>query len=388
LPPSTTLEPPHASIIAMTEIARTFRDLSDKEIAEAESASLLAAWGRSHGFGWDGLLASRRILIVSEAGVGKTYECQRCQQRLWANGEPAFFIELATLADNDLFNLLSVEELERFNEWLRAQSDTATFFLDSIDELKISQKSFAQALKRLGRALAGNLNRARTVITTRPIPVDRQLIEQYLPIPPSSEAEGAPESFADTAMRREKRERDDAFPKDWRNVGLMPLTRDQITAFAALQGVTDADDLLADVEKRHAEEYAQRPQDLIELCSDWKEHRRIRKHSEQVAANAANKLRARSDRPEKAWLSEERAFEGASRLALAVLLTRKLTLRYSAESDTVQTADAALDAGKILTNWSAPEKETLLERGLFGFANTAASAFIIGRCSNIWRQKS
>jgi hypothetical protein len=54
---------------------------------------------------------------------------------------------------------------------------------------------------------------------------------------------------------------------------------------------------------------------------------------------------------------------------LAALLTRKLTIRYSAESDKVQSAEAALDAGKVLTNWSQSEKDTLLERGLFGFAN-------------------
>jgi hypothetical protein len=113
--------------------------------------------------------------------------------------------------------------------------------------------------------------------------------------------------------------------------------------------------LLADIERRRAEEYAQRPQDLIELCSDWKAHHRIRRHAEQVAANAANRLKARTDRPEKTQLSEARAFEGASRLALAAMLTRKLTIRYSAESDKLQSADAALDASKVLTDWSQPE---------------------------------
>ena len=112
-----------------TEISRTFRDLSEKHIAEAESSALLTSWGATYGFGWDSLLAARRILIVSEAGVGKTYECRACQKRLWANGEPAFFLELATLADEDVVDMLSVEERERFDAWLRAQSDTATFFL-------------------------------------------------------------------------------------------------------------------------------------------------------------------------------------------------------------------------------------------------------------------
>ena len=109
-------------------------------------------------------------------------------------------------------------------------------------------------------------------------------------------------------MRSDRHENDEKAPADWRHVGLMPLTRDQVRALATGQGVTDADELLADIERRHAEEYAQRPQDLIELCSDWKEHQRIRKHSEQVAANVANKLKARTDRAEKAELSDERAF--------------------------------------------------------------------------------
>src|SRR3954468_4272719 len=204
------------------EISRTFRDLSEKDIAEAESGSMLARWGMVHGFGWDTLLTARRILVVSEAGVGKTYECRACQQMLWTNGEPAFFLELATLADEDPPDMLSADERARFDAWVRAQSEVATFFLDSIDELKISQKSFEQALKRLGRALAGNLNRARIVITTRPIPVDQQLIERHLPIPLSGEAAGTPESFADTAMRRDRKEKDDVAPKDWRNVELMP----------------------------------------------------------------------------------------------------------------------------------------------------------------------
>ena len=35
----------------------------------------------------------------------------------------------------------------------------------------------------------------------------------------------------------------------------------------------------------------------------------------------------------------------------------------------VESTDAVLDAGKVLKNWSQQEKDTLLERGLFGFAN-------------------
>jgi hypothetical protein len=47
--------------------------------------------GWAKDIGREALLESQRILIVSEAGAGKTYECQTQQQILWHKGEPAFF---------------------------------------------------------------------------------------------------------------------------------------------------------------------------------------------------------------------------------------------------------------------------------------------------------
>lgn len=351
-------------------IKRSFRDLSDAEVADIEKASALARVGWTGSFGWDELLRSQRVLIVSEAGAGKTYECQTLQAKLWKAGEPAFFLDLATLAGSSVREMLGDDEEERLDAWLRSQSEVATFFLDSIDELKLTLGKFDQALKRLTKALAGQLGRARIIITTRPVPIDRELIVRHLPIPVSGEAEPTAEAFADIVMDRSKKSpANDTVPKAWRNVGLMPLSREQMREFAVLQGVPDPDALLADIRQRDAEEFAERPQDLIELCSDWREHHRIRSHREQVESNIATKLKPSIERKERAELSQEAAIEGASRLALAGMLTRKLTLRHSADSDSVHATEAALDVSKILRNWSAETRTTLLERPLFGFAS-------------------
>jgi hypothetical protein len=353
-----------------SSIQRSFRDLSDAEVADIEKASLLARAGWRGSFGWDDLLRSRRVLIVSEAGAGKTHECRERQQLLWNAGEPAFFLDLATLANSSVREMLTAEEEQRLDAWLRSQSEVATFFLDSIDELKLTLGKFDQALKRLNKAIEGQLGRVRIVITTRPVPVDRELIARHLPIPNPAEAEPTAEAFADMIMNRiKKKPAEDAKIKEWRNVGLMPLSREQMRAFAILQRVTDPDALLEDIRRRDAEEFAQRPQDLIELCSDWREHHRIRSHCEQVETDVATKLKPSTERKERAPLSQEKAIEGARRLALAAMLTRKLTLRHSAESDTVQASEAALDVSKILPDWSADERSTLLERPLFGFAS-------------------
>lgn len=351
-------------------ISRSFRDLSNEEVADIEKASILARVGWTGSFGWDELLRSQRVLIVSEAGAGKTYECQAQQVKLWKAGDPAFFLDLATLSGSSVRDMLSKDEEERFDEWLRSQSVTATFFLDSIDELKLTLGKFDQALKRLNKALAGQLGRARIIITTRPVPIDRELIVKHLPIPVSGEAAPTAEAFADILMDRSKNKPgDDTDPKAWRNVGLMPLSREQMRQFAELQGVPDPDALLADIRQRDAEEFAERPQDLVELCSDWREYHRIRSHREQVETNVATKLKPSIERRERAELSQETAIDGASRLALAAMLTRKLTLRHSADVDSVHASEAALDVSKILQNWSAETRATLLERPLFGFAS-------------------
>jgi hypothetical protein len=353
-----------------SSIQRSFRNLSAAEVADIEKVSVLVRDGWGGSFGWDELLRSDRVLIVSEAGAGKTYECQAQQRRLWTAGEPAFFLELATLAGSSVREMLSQEEEDRFETWLRSQSEVATFFLDSIDELKLTLGKFDQALKRLNKALAGQLGRARVIITTRPVPVDRELIVRHLPVPASAEAAPTAEAFADMVMDRgKKKPQDDSRPKTWRNVGLVPLSPEQMREFAVLQRVPDPDALLADIRRRDAEEFAERPQDLIELCSDWREHQRIRTYREQVETNIAAKLKPSTERKERATLAQDKAIEGASRLALAAMLTRKLTLRHSAESDSILASEAALDVSKILPDWDADERATLLERPLFGFAS-------------------
>jgi hypothetical protein len=359
-----------------TRISRSFRELSDEAASSAEQVSLLAQMGWSPGFGWEALVKSQRVLIVSEAGAGKTYECRAQQAALWQTGEPAFYFDLAQLSTNDLRDLMLSEEEERFDAWLASQSDVATFFLDSIDELKLTLGSFEVALKRLRKAISGQLGRARIVITTRPIPVDYRLIQQILPIPernePALSVDGG--AFADIVMSNgqgdaKKTSSDANAVPAWRNVALMPLSNDQIREIAVLQGVHDVDAMLDDIHKRNAEEFSRRPQDLIELCADWRDHRRIRTHREQVAHNITVKLKARTDRRERAPLAEEKALEGASRLALAALLTRKLTIRHSSEADSGGEPETALDPATILPDWSADERATLLERPLFGFAS-------------------
>ncbi|MGE8450548.1 MAG: hypothetical protein ACN6OP_08050 [Pseudomonadales bacterium] len=351
-------------------VRRSFQDIVDDGGYHLEQASVYARMGLRSSIEWEQLLLSPRVLIVSEAGAGKTYECRAQHAARWAAGEPAFFFELATLSNTPVNDLLDAEEQKRFDAWRKSQSDVATIFLDSIDELKLTLGSFEQALKRLSRELSGQLGRVKLVITTRPIPLDLALIKKHLSVPAKGELIASEQAFADVAMGADRNQRNtDHSAPDWRHVTLLPLSLGQIREMAGLHGIRDVDTLLEDVRNHHAEDFIGRPQDLIELFADWRDYHRIRTHREQISHNISIKLRPRTDRREKTPLSEDRALQGARRLAFAALMTRKLTLRHSAEADRGGEAGSALDPASILSDWTADERQTLLERALFGFSN-------------------
>lgn len=352
-------------------IERTFQDIPVEKIGEAGQQSFGISLGWSRGSTWDDLLRSHRVLIISEAGAGKTYECRAQAERLWVSGEPAFFFELAALAIEDPRSLLGVDEEARLEAWLSSQSDVATFFLDSIDELKLTFQSFERALKRLKKCVGNQLHRVRIVITTRPVPFDEQLIRKILAVPTPPSFESFEEAFAKIAMCDREAEIDNNrrdSPPAWRSVALMPLSDEQILEFSQRRGVRNPNLLLEDLQRRNAQEFARRPQDLIGLCADWREHKRIRTHRDQIETNIRVKLLPRDEGPEPAELSVDKAIEGASRLALAGQVTRRLTIRHSAVSDVVG-EEAALNPAIILSDWQPNERKALLERSLFGFAS-------------------
>lgn len=52
-------------------IDRTFNDIPDGKVNDADQQSFLVSLGWSRGDRWNDLLSSKRVLIISEAGAGK-----------------------------------------------------------------------------------------------------------------------------------------------------------------------------------------------------------------------------------------------------------------------------------------------------------------------------
>jgi hypothetical protein len=343
---------------------RTFKDL---RTPSGKDDAFELSWGErfdEFGVSWDELLKSQRILIVSEAGAGKTYECESKARELFARGEPAFFLSLERVASTGVVATFFGDDLTRFTDWLASSSQVAYFFLDSIDELQLAHRSFKDALRRFAYDIRGALGRATVVVTARPVPIDRQAFKEILPVPAAVGVVDSEDEFIRIAIDGLSKDRADGQPSH-REVELLPLTGPQIVEFARTRGVASPEALLQAIDAKHAREFARKPQDLIELCDDWGEHGRIRTHLDQIQTHVRARLTARPDRREKADLSPEKARSGAQRLALAVILSRRLTVRYSAGSDGDGTAGAPIDARELLPDWGVNEVAALLERPIF-----------------------
>jgi len=344
-----------------------YRAFKDLRTSAGKDDGFELAWGErfdESGISWDELLKSQRILIVSEAGAGKTYECESMAKELIARGEPAFFLSLESVALAGVVATLFGDKHTRFTDWLASSSQVAYFFLDSIDELQLVHGSFKEALRRFAHEIRGALGRATVVITARPVPIDRQAFRDILPVPAPVRQEDSQDEFIRIAMDGPSKTKDDG-PPAIREVELLPLTGPQIMEFAASRGVESPEALLAAIDAKHAREFARKPQDLIELCDDWREQGGLRAHFEQIQSHVRARLAARPDRREKAELPPAKAQIGAQRLALAVILSRRLTVRYSAGSDADSSGAAPIDPRELLVDWGPNEVLTLLERPIF-----------------------
>ncbi len=295
-------------------------------------------------------------------------------KRLRAEGKHAFFVALESLDRDNLADLLSAEEQHVFAAWKAAGHSPAWFFLDSVDELKLTQGNLKRALGRFARAIDGLLDRVHVVISCRPNdwrPVfDMATVQAHLPVTPAvSNTTPPPDEVFIAALRKEQgiRQPEESPTKveGVRIVVLLPLSEHQIELFACSLGVKDSAAFIAEIHKQNAATFARRPLDLSELVGTWIAFGKLGTRTEQHEANAAAKLKDDPTRADRGVLSDARARIGAERLALALALIHKRTIRSPEQTPDVERAEGVLDPAEVLPDWTESERQTLLRRALF-----------------------
>ena len=329
-------------MMEFVDLQRRFHDVpEDAELEETEHLVSLSEYEFSQNFGWSELLKSKRVILLAEAGSGKTKEMEKQAKRLVQEGRFAFFVALDDLDRESVVNILSPDEGASFDRWKAGGQEPAWFFLDAVDELKLTGGKLSRALNRLTRDLDGFLDRARIIISCRPSDwrpvVDLDTVKNALPVSQrSSDASFQPSEGVFIHALRENlghtptdtdETQEFADREGMRIVRMLPMNGKQIKLFAEQCGVHDAAGLLNTIDREDAWTFAQRPLDLNDLITAWTNSGCLGTREQQHEWNVAAKMKDDPDRRDRGILSDTKARLGAERLALGLALTRKRTIR-------------------------------------------------------------
>ena len=308
---------------------------SPEEAQREAIEAVLAGRPLSPGVGWDELLRMSRVVILAEAGMGKTTELRLRTQTLRDAREHAFFCRMESIADEGNFcKALSPEDETRFREWLSGDT-TGYFFLDSVDEAKLRDFPVDKALRPLARELGGAKIRARIFLSSRASEWD------YV---------------RDTVDFREHL---GDFPKV---AVLLPFDSKQQELFVGELGLSDGKAML-DAVRRAGDYLVNRPLDLLATSKYWGKHERIDSPMKMMEHSVSENLTERNPKHvRKRQLPMDKARQGAESLAAALTLCGDSRIRIPAAASE---RPGGVEASEVLSDWGQEEIIALLDRPVF-----------------------
>jgi hypothetical protein len=136
---------------------------------------------------WDDISARRRVVLLAEAGSGKTEEMREQARLRVAAGQYAFFATVEDVAEDGLDGALRAAERPRLAAW-RTSDEDAWFFIDSIDEAKLGRVRLDRAFRKIADGISGGERRAHVILSCRLLDwefaSDLERLKAELPIPP------------------------------------------------------------------------------------------------------------------------------------------------------------------------------------------------------------
>lgn len=127
-----------------------------------------------------------RIVLLAEAGSGKTEEMKEQARQRVAAGQFAFYSAVEDVGTDGLEGSLRSVDKARLASW-RASTDAAWFFIDSADEAKRAGVRVERVLRRIADGIEGLERRAHIILSCRvtdwQFRRDFKLLVEALPIP-------------------------------------------------------------------------------------------------------------------------------------------------------------------------------------------------------------
>ncbi|MFP3433572.1 hypothetical protein SB781_27710 [Paraburkholderia sp. SIMBA_061] len=309
------------------DLRRTFSEYTNSP-TKSEDEDWLELLGQRQGRKtWSDLHEKPLVVVLGEAGIGKTIEFQSEVARLREVGRAAFFIPLNQLSDAESWKLVLTGFEAEFDAWA-ASDELGYVFLDAVDEARLkSHADLERALTVVQRALGSNFVRVRIAVSSRvtdwAISGVRSAVHARLVRPieralAAKSAADAPLASTDlptvTAAAAAATPTVEAFV-----VGLDPLSNAEARRCAEAYCVQDGDKFWEAVADGEYEFMATRPLDLRWMVVLWNQRRTLGTYLELIEANISNRLRELNESYEAAGevLSVEQLHAGAIELAAA-----------------------------------------------------------------------
>lgn len=344
---------------ASVPLERKFSLVTPNKDSEFEDGWLEAYWAQKVQKTWADLESEYRVVLLADAGAGKTHEALTRAQRGDEAGRPSFFIRIEDI-DADFDEAFEVGTSEQFEEWL-ASVDEAWFFLDSVDEARLENpKAFEKAIKRFAKRIRPAMHRAHIIITSRPyawrFKSDTELVERHLPFK-TLKKEPKQE------VKHTSSENDDKEESPVKIYGLKALDVDDIRFFARHHATPNVEQLIVEIQRSNLMEMASRPFDLGALLSKWQSDGELGGRLQSLRHMVDIRLsEIDPDRKERQPLNKLRARDGARRLSAAVTLSNEAGILVP----DIAHERTGIDAETVLADWESPnDVRNLLARGIF-----------------------
>ena len=315
----------------------------------------------------------------------KTHEFSLQVRNLKHAGKFAFFLPLEQLHEHSVDEVLMPKDENLLRDWLaRSDDEPAWFFLDAVDELKLRNGHFRIALRKLQRTIQDRVDLAHIFVSCRPADWNQQIdlsefaevfpIDIEVPRAPEAMEPRSPEVIFTDTLRVDVPEHQEAEHKEVEEgphhnqpivYVLLPLSPDEVIEFALQIDSSKADGLREEIDRIEAWPLFQTPSDIIDGLAQLDATGRLGSLEEQVATGIDIKLREKPSRPSGTRLSLEKAREGAQRLALALVLTKRRSMLIHGAHGQTDGEKRLLHVDEVLTDWSSEEQKELLSRGLF-----------------------
>lgn len=358
------------------ELHRTFHELSEHS-SQNDDADVSRAFGAGERLGWPDLINKYRLIILSEAGSGKTEEIRNVARTLREDGKPAFFLRLENIPKyfEDAFEVGTYEDFEK---WL-ASSEEGWLLLDSVDEARLRDpRDFELAIRKLSRRISTAKDRTHIVITGRTTAwrpkTDLACCTAQLPYAAAVTSERdsqAEDDGPEGGLQTETETQGRAQPV-FKIVVIDDLTSDQIAVFAKARGIEDSKYFLDAVERADAWSFTSRPQDLEELTEFWIDKGWIGTRLEIMRNSIDRRLAERDqDRADARPLSAERARQGTRLLAAVTTLAQDPTIRIPDGAENSK----GIAVQSVLPDWDDQDQSILLSRPIFDEAIYGAVRF-------------